>query len=760
MSQPRMSCTVAFGLALVLSPPLLAKAPLSHSVEKALSRGESADVLLQLAPLQLPALPPAVGPVGRAQRAEQVVAALRRHAADSQADLHGTLRDMGLEAESLWISNSVATRASAEQIEQLRQHPAVRRIDSNAQGEMAQPSFGPVEKLSANAVEPHLIAMRVPEAWALGARGQGVVLGGQDTGYDHTHPALRERYRGRNAASHDYHWYDGVRSPVSPGFNRCGSASETPCDDGTHGTHTMGTAIGDGGDGARIGVATDAEWIGCRNMDRGVGRPSTYLACFQFLLAPTRLDGSAPRPDLAPAVTVNSWACPVGAPPAGEDCAQGSFDAALAAIEAAGQLTVAAAGNGNAFCGSISAPPSTAPQALVVAATDNAGTLAPFSLWGPVTVDGSGRMKPDLAAPGVGVRSSVPGGGYALGSGTSMATPGVAGVAALMLGANPLLIGQPQATAALLTASARPSLHPASCAGGTGQQSPNPMFGHGRVDALAAVQASMSQAVSPAHSGAWYDPSRPGEGWILQILDEGSATLVWYSFPTSGSEAGQAWFIASQGAIDGQRIRFSEVSEVRGGRFGAGFEAAAIEVSAVGSLELDFSSCEAGTLRFSGSADYPDVTRPLTRLTALQGRPCGEPHQPIASTRDARSGAWFDPERAGEGWLLEALEGDAAALTWFTFDPEGHPAWLFGLGRLDSGRLQIDDLRRLEGGRFGADFDPSALRDRHWGSLQIDFDGCDAGTLSYAASDPGWGDGEHAVQRLTRLFDAGCTTTE
>jgi hypothetical protein len=502
-------------------------------------------------------------------------------------------------------------------------------------------------------------------------------------------------------------------------------------------------------------VATEATWIGCRIMDRGVGRPSTYLACFQFLLAPTRSDGSQPRPDLAPAITVNSWGCPLGAPPLGEDCSADSFDAALAAASAAGQLTVVAAGNGNPVCGSIRSPPSTSAEALVVGATDNLGTLAPFSLWGPVSTPAGPRLKPDLVAPGTAVRSAIPGGQYAPASGTSMATPAVAGVAALMLSANPLLIAQPQATADLLRASAARSLHAAACADWPGQQSPNPMFGHGRVDALAAVQAALVQAVGPAHSGAWFDPTRPGEGWILQILDAGTATLVWYSFGVEDS-AEQAWFIASEGVIEGSRIRFDTLSAVGGGRFGAAFESAAIELRDVGALSLDFSSCNHASLRFRARAEYPDQLRTLTRLTSLDGRPCGQPHRPLSDPRGARSGAWMDPERPGEGWLIEALEADAVALTWFSFDPDGRPAWMFGLGRLDATQLRIDDLRRLEGGRFGAQFDPAALRERAWGSLQIDFSGCDAGTLSYAAVDPVWGSGSYAVQRLTRLFGSGC----
>jgi subtilisin family serine protease len=744
-----------FSLALLACGGVLAAPSLPPEVLASLAERGQADVLLVLAPAPLPPLSPAVGPAGQRARTQQIVAALQAHAQRSQAQWLRQLSALGAPAQPLWLGNRIATRLGPEQLQRLLRIPGLQAVESDAARQFPTPRFETADKAARSALEPHLTAMRVAQAWALGARGRGVVIGGQDTGYDFTHPALRNAYRGAQGVDgHDYHWYDGVRSAVNAGGNACGYASALPCDDGMHGTHTMGIALGDGGEGARIGVATEAQWIGCRNMDRGIGRPSTYLACFQFLLAPTRRDGSQPRPELAPSITINSWGCPLGAPPQGEDCSADSFDAALAAAEAAGQLTVVAAGNGNPFCGSIRTPPSTSAQALVVGATDNLGTLAPFSLWGPVSTAGGPRLKPDLVAPGSAVRSSVPGGQYAPASGTSMATPGVAGVAALMLGANPLLIAQPQATAALLKASAVPALHAGSCPDAPGQQSPNPMFGYGRVDALAAVQAAL-QAVGPAHSGAWFDPARPGEGWILQILDAGTATLVWYSFGVEDA-ASQAWFIASEGVIEGSRIRFDSVSAVHGGRFGAAFQPSAIQLHEVGALSLDFSSCTNASLSFSGRAEYPDQLRTLTRLTSPDGRSCGQPHRSLADTRAARSGAWFDPARPGEGWLIEALEGEAVALTWFSFDPEGRPAWLFGLGSLGAGGLRIEDLRRLEGGRFGADFDPTALRDSAWGSLQIDFTGCDAGTLHYAAADPAWGSDTRAVQRLTRLFDSRC----
>ncbi len=150
----------------------------------------------------------------------------------------------------------------------------------------------------------------------MGYSGQGVVVGGQDTGYDWDHPALVGAYRGWDGStvSHDYHWHDAIHGNdphTSPG-NPCGYDLPEPCDDRGHGTHTMGTVLGDDGGRNQIGVAPGAQWIGCRNMDRGYGQPATYLECFEFFLAPYPVGGRLHRaiPDLAPDVTNNSWTLP------------------------------------------------------------------------------------------------------------------------------------------------------------------------------------------------------------------------------------------------------------------------------------------------------------------------------------------------------------------------------------------------------------------------------------------------------------------
>src|SRR5690606_25802684 len=133
--------------------------------------------------------------------------------------------------------------------------------------------------------------IKADSVWQLGFQGQGIVIGGQDTGYDWDVSPLISKYRGwqEDTVIHSYNWHDAIheRSPMNEDDNNpCGFDSLEPCDDHNHGTHTMGIMVGSD-DFNSIGVAPDAQWIGCRNMDRGDGQPSTYLECFEWFLAPT-----------------------------------------------------------------------------------------------------------------------------------------------------------------------------------------------------------------------------------------------------------------------------------------------------------------------------------------------------------------------------------------------------------------------------------------------------------------------------------------
>jgi subtilisin family serine protease len=125
---------------------------------------------------------------------------------------------------------------------------------------------------------------------------------------------------------------------------------------------------------------------------------------------------------------------------------------------------VVSAGNEGPACGTVDAPPAIYDESFSVGAIRRGDTVAGFSNRGPVTVDGSGLLKPDIVAPGVEIRSAVPA-GYASLLGTSMAGPHVAGAVALLWSADPSLIGDLDRTEEILATTAQPLVTSTSCEG-------------------------------------------------------------------------------------------------------------------------------------------------------------------------------------------------------------------------------------------------------------------------------------------------------
>ena len=476
-------------------PPVAATSPkLSPGVVDALAAAPDgrAEMLVLLA--EQADLSAAEAQPSKAERGRYVHEQLRATARRTQAPLLAFLAERGAPARSFWGANFVHTRGDLALAEALAARGDVRRIEPNPRLTGIDPVDDAEEsgfdlEAALLTVGPNIAFVNADDVWAMGFTGQNVVIAGQDTGYEWDHPALQGHYRGWNGSSadHNYDWHDAIHS----GGGSCGANSSEPCDDHSHGTHTMGTMVGDDASHTnQIGMAPGAKWIGCRNMDQGNGTPTTYIECFEWFIAPTNLAGNNPDPALAPHSMNNSWGCPTS-----EGCNSGNFNVMRQVVEnvrEAGILVVLSAGNSGSGCSTVNTPAAIYDEVFSVGATSS-NSLASFSSRGPVTVDGSNRRKPDISAPGVNIRSSVPGGGYEGGwDGTSMAGPHVAGLAALLISANPAkLEGNVDGLEELIREGAVTSITvttPNTCGGIPATQVPNNHFGWGRIDALASVQ--------------------------------------------------------------------------------------------------------------------------------------------------------------------------------------------------------------------------------------------------------------------------------
>jgi subtilisin family serine protease len=444
-------------------------------------------------------LAPATAVSDRGERLSTVYRALVETAEGSQASIRAELDELGVPYRPYYIINMVRVDGHRGLMGRFEGRPGVDSVILNPNVRKYPRRIElPYQNadLGAVSVQENLAAIRADAAWEAGVEGAGIVVGGQDTGYDWEHPALKEHYRGWDGegAEHTYNWHDAWGD------------TRVPFDDGSHGTHTMGIVLGDDGAGNRIGVAPGARWMGCRNMRRGFGNPGSYAECMEFLLAPyppggdSFADGDV---NLAPDVVNNSWGCPRF-----EGCFPETLREGIEALRAAGIMMVVSAGNEGPGCGTAATPPANYDASFSVGAATDGGQVVGFSSRGPA----NGLIKPDIMAPGQRVPSSVPGGGYAYASGTSMAAPHVAGTVALIWSADAILVGDVGGTEALLCRTATPkpvsrscatvsvpegplaaAQTPPACACGGVTGVPNNVYGCGILDAGTAVASALGE---------------------------------------------------------------------------------------------------------------------------------------------------------------------------------------------------------------------------------------------------------------------------
>lgn len=409
-------------------------------------------------------------------RGEYVYRTLQAHAARTQAGMLAALAARGLRVRPLWIVNAVVVHGTLADAQVAAARDEVALVRANHLSVLPVEQSGEAASSAqcspdapANPVCWNIRQIGADRVWReFGVTGRGIVVASIDTGANFAHPALLPQYRGyrgSGAADHNYNWFDPKL------------LMRAPNDLSGHGTHTMGIMVGAGAGTTQqpaIGVAPEARWI--------IAQGCAWLACSdvdliesaQWMLAPTALDGTNPRPDMRPMIINNSWAT------GGGDRWYAGY---VAAWRAAGIFPIFAVGNAGSACSSVGSPSDYA-DVLGVGATDQHDIAALFSARGP-TIDG--RTKPDVMAPGgsPGILSTGLGTDYRTLQGTSMASPHVAGLVALLWSANPDLIGDYDRTVAAIEGSAH-AFRDNSC--GSSPNGANNVYGYGRIDAYAAVQ--------------------------------------------------------------------------------------------------------------------------------------------------------------------------------------------------------------------------------------------------------------------------------
>ena len=369
-------------------------------------------------------------------RAKTVISALMQKAALTQGSLLTYIADESINGnvlnyKSYWITNLIYVEAKPEIIYYLASRIEVDEIDLDAELDYDRPvAMEPAGEKDASS-EVGLKVIKANLLWQIGITGMGRLVMSEDTGVDGNHPALNYKWRGVNG----WPWYHAWIDP--PG----GTQFPNDCDN--HGTHTTGIMTGRAGTDT-IGVAPDAQWIGAKTICSG-NSTNNHMTAYQWAMNP---DSNINTINDMPDAINNSWHDP--SQPAGGDCT-GIYVSVLASLEAAGIAVVYSCGNAGSGAMTITRPKNMNANLVRAFCVGNINGNVPFpypisssSSRGPATCGGPGKglIKPEVTAPGTSVRSCIRNGLYSYLSGTSMASPHIAGSVALLKQAFPNKTGK------------------------------------------------------------------------------------------------------------------------------------------------------------------------------------------------------------------------------------------------------------------------------------------------------------------------------
>ncbi len=423
----------------------------------------------------------------RDQKISSMVDSLEYHASATQRPVFEVLNqestgDLYTQSKSFWITNQVFVEgASAELVAKLSKIPEIQSIRE----QYILPLLEPVSEVAVetnatiNANEWGVTKVQAPEVWAEGNTGEGIIVANIDTGVRGTHEALKGNFVGA------YGWFDPEKN------------ADAPYDGNGHGSHCMGSTAGANG----VGVAPGAKWMACKGCRTRDCPESDLLACGQFMTCPTDTKGNNKDCSKAPHLVSNSW---------GGGQGTDFYQAVVDAWQKAGIIPIFANGNSGPSCGTANSP-GDYKNVIAVGATDINDGLASFSSKGPAK---SGLLKPEISAPGVNVRSAWNSGDSAYNSisGTSMATPHVAGCTALYLAAKPNAKFDDIRSALIGTVDTNLKSAGRTCGGTADGNFPNNNYGYGRINIYKAIYTDAPTSAPTATPAPTPNPTASGCG--------------------------------------------------------------------------------------------------------------------------------------------------------------------------------------------------------------------------------------------------------
>ncbi len=282
-------------------------------------------------------------------------------------------------------------------------------------------------------------------------------------------------------------------------------------------------------------------------------------------------------------------------------------------------------------------------------------------------------------------------------------------------------------------------------------------------------------------SGSWYDPSRSGEGIIVQQLGEDSALLYWFTF----DEQGEPMWLFDVGMVRDTGADWPALQRTRG-HFGQGLSVDEEDGPAIadrGQFRID--RIDADTIhveRVFVDAIPEACILPYPPPLGCFGSSLSDRFDYVSLTRPAGtscenqawiqqfSGTWYNPERNGEGFVVEAQSDGSGLVYWFTHRADGsaRQTWLVGqtdfetpiVGTPPPGTplvwLYIDPIGQPSGGEFGDAFDADAVEMLPWGRLKLEFFRDGTGKASWDSDFEDYGSGGYEIERLTGPVLAEC----